>query len=74
MFQQILYRLIRQLAGNIEQNRELGVGLLGYAPSVGQCHGLGVQHTSGLTLRAVCDLNPQRLSQGETRLSPRADL
>ena len=29
IFQQILYRLMRRLAGYIEQNRELGVGLLG---------------------------------------------
>ena len=62
IFQQILYRLMRQLAGCIEQNRELGVGLLGYSPHVGQSHGLGVQHTTGLSLRAVCDLDPQRLN------------
>ena len=65
MFQQILYRLMRRLSGNTEQNRELGVGLLGYSPAVGQSHGLGVQHTNGLSLRAVCDLNPQRLSQAK---------
>jgi|WetSurMetagenome_2_1015567.scaffolds.fasta_scaffold03589_2 scyllo-inositol 2-dehydrogenase (NADP+) len=63
IFQQILYRLMRRLAGFIEQNRELGVGLLGYSPAVGQSHGLGVRHTTGLSLRAVCDLNPQRLSR-----------
>jgi predicted dehydrogenase len=63
VFQQILYRLMRRLAGHNEQNSELGVGLLGYSPSVGQSHGLGVQHTNGLSLRAVCDLNPQRLDQ-----------
>jgi predicted dehydrogenase len=63
MFQQILYRLLRRLAGNREPNRELGVGLLGYSPNVGQGHGLGVQHTTGLSLKAVCDLNPQRLDQ-----------
>jgi predicted dehydrogenase len=63
IFQQILYRLMRQLAGYIEQNRELGVGLLGYSPNVGKGHGLGVQHTTGLSLKAVSDLNPQRLDQ-----------
>jgi predicted dehydrogenase len=63
IFQQILYRLMRQLAGYIEQNPELGVGLLGYSPNVGQGHGLGVQHTTGLSLKAVSDLNPQRLDQ-----------
>ena len=41
--QRILYRLLWQLAGrNIEQ-RELGVGILGYAPSVGLVHGLGTE-------------------------------
>ena len=63
IFQQILYRLMRQLAGYIEQNRELGVGLLGYSPNVGKGHGLGVQHTTGLSFKAVSDLNPQRLDQ-----------
>jgi predicted dehydrogenase len=36
---------------------------LGYAPSVGKVHGLGVQNTPGLELLAACDLNPQRLVQ-----------
>ncbi len=63
VFQQILYRLLRQLAGPVDPRRELGVGLLGYSPAVGQSHGLGVQCTSGLSLRAVCDVNPQRLTQ-----------
>jgi predicted dehydrogenase len=63
IFQRILYRLLQRLAGHTGPNRELGVGLLGYSPAVGQSHGLGVQHTAGLSLRAVCDLNPQRLSQ-----------
>jgi predicted dehydrogenase len=63
IFQQIFYRLMRRLAGRGEHPHELGVGLLGYSPAVGQIHGLGVQHTAGLALRAVCDLNPQRLSQ-----------
>ncbi len=61
IFQQLLYRLMRRLAGKYEGIHELGVGLLGYSPSVGQSHGLGVQHTNGLSLQAVCDLNPERL-------------
>jgi len=61
--QRILYRLLRQVAGrNIEQ-RELGVGILGYAPSVGLVHGLGTKNTTGLRLQAVCDSNPERLNQ-----------
>jgi predicted dehydrogenase len=63
ILQQILYRLMRRLAGITEQDPELGVGLLGYSPTVGQSHGLGVQHTAGLSLCAVCDVNPQRLNQ-----------
>ena len=39
------------------------MALLGYAPSVGRFHGLGVQDTPGLGLRAACDLDPERLQQ-----------
>jgi predicted dehydrogenase len=62
-FQQILYRVVRMLAGRDTGPSRLGVGLLGYAPSVGRLHGTGVNVTSGLTLRAVCDLDPQRRGQ-----------
>jgi len=64
-FQQILYRLMRQLAGLPTTRRTLGVGILGYAPSVGQLHGIGAKTTSGLNLYAVCDLNPKRLEQAQ---------
>jgi predicted dehydrogenase len=30
---------------------------------VGRLHGLGIGHTAGLTLRAVCDLNPARCDE-----------
>ena len=62
-FQQILYRLLRYLAGYHNAPRAMGVGLLGYAPSVGKLHALGVRNTPGLELLAVCDSNPQRLAQ-----------
>ena len=65
IFQQILYRLVRFLGGHFPNECSLGVGLLGYAPSVGQTHGLGAGATSGLNLRAACDLNPQRLKQAD---------
>jgi predicted dehydrogenase len=65
VLQQILYRLMRRLAGQAEPERPIGVGILGYAPSVGQFHGLGVRHTSGLALRAVCDLSPVRIEQAQ---------
>jgi predicted dehydrogenase len=41
----------------------MGVGMLGYAPSVGKAHGIGVEMTPGLILRAICDLNIERLEQ-----------
>jgi predicted dehydrogenase len=63
VLQQILYRLLRYLAGHDDGNHSIGVGLLGYAPSVGKVHCLGVQNTPGLKLLAACDLNPQRLAQ-----------
>ena len=44
----------------------LGIGILGYAPSVGRIHGLGAQKTTGLALRAVCDLNPDQLDQARS--------
>ena len=62
-FQQVLYRLLRHLAGYNDGHHTLGVGLLGYAPSVGKIHGLGAQVTPGLELKAACDLNPERLQK-----------
>jgi len=61
-FGRVLYRLFFHLAGNPVDRPSLGVGILGYAPSVGPTHGLGTQNTPGLNLRAICDLNPDRLS------------
>lgn len=62
-FHQILYRLIRELAGQAISNPTIGIGILGYAPSVGQLHGVGAENTAGLSLKAICDLNPQRRTQ-----------
>ena len=61
--QQVLYRLIQSLAGKTPESQTLGIGILGYAPSVGQYHGIGASTTPGLALRSVCDLNPARLEQ-----------
>ncbi len=58
--QRILYRLLHQLAGRRMGENPLGVGILGYAPSVGRTHGMGAEKTPGLALRAVCDLNPDQ--------------
>jgi predicted dehydrogenase len=59
--QRIFYRLIWQLAGHGIDHGALGVGILGYAPSVGPLHGIGTKNTTGLSLQAVCDSNPERL-------------
>lgn len=62
-FCRILYRIIRHLGGRPMTQEHLGVGILGYAPSVGQYHGQGVVHTPGLELYAACDLDTDRLHQ-----------
>jgi predicted dehydrogenase len=58
-FQHIVYRVLCYYAGTIEQ-KSLGVGILGFAPSVGRLHGLGANDTAGLRFTAVCDLDPGR--------------
>jgi len=64
--QRILYRLLSQLAGRRMTETPLGIGILGYAPSVGRTHGLGAQKTLGLALRAVCDLNPHQIDRARS--------
>jgi len=66
--QQVLYRLLRKLAGATSAEKSspektLGVGLLGYSPAVGMLHGSGAAETTGLALRAICDLSPQRIAE-----------
>jgi predicted dehydrogenase len=65
VFQQILYRMLRKLAGQPFNQRTLGAGLVGYAQSVGKAHGLGIESTAGLRLRSACDLDQQRLMQAK---------
>jgi len=62
----VLYRLMRQMAGEQPLPREMGAALLGYAPSVGRLHGLGLMETQGFILRAACDLDPSRRAQFQT--------
>jgi predicted dehydrogenase len=59
--QRIIYRLVWMLAKRDIEFADTGIGILGYAPSVGLLHGLGTENTAGLALRAVCDSSPQRL-------------
>ncbi|MDH4205237.1 MAG: Gfo/Idh/MocA family oxidoreductase [Desulfobacteraceae bacterium] len=63
----IIYRLLRKLSGQPMTVQNLNVGILGYAPSVGELHGSGVNATKGFKLHAICDLNPQRLKMAEHR-------
>ena len=63
-FRQVIHRLLRQCQGTASApEASMGVGILGYAPSVGPVHGRAAVHTPGFHLRAVCDVNPQRLAQ-----------
>jgi scyllo-inositol 2-dehydrogenase (NADP+) len=64
-FQQILYRLLSQLAGRPLSHSTLKVALLGYPQSIGKAHGLGIEATAGLTLYGACDLDQQRLEQAQ---------
>jgi predicted dehydrogenase len=64
---QIIYRLLRELSGHRNTAHCLNVGILGYAPSVGELHGIGVTTTEGLKLHAVCDSNPQRSKMAANR-------
>ncbi len=65
-FQQILYRLLRIMAGQGYVRQTLGVGLLGYSPHVGKNHGVGIAATPGLDFNAVCDANPEMLKQARS--------
>ncbi len=77
-FQQILYRCLLHLAGRSDSNRIMGAGILGYAPSVGKLHGLGITATPGLALAAICDQSEERRAQAgqdfpEARIHHTAD-
>jgi predicted dehydrogenase len=58
--QQVVYRLLRRLGGQPVDTGEITAGILGYAPSVGKIHCVGIEKTPGLKLKAVCDLNLER--------------
>ena len=60
---QVLYRVLRELAGCANPRPPLGVGILEYAPSVGRLHGSGAAATPGLRLHGACDLSAERLVQ-----------
>jgi predicted dehydrogenase len=60
---QLLYRVVRALAGRPLEPAPLRVGLVGYPPSVGRVHGEGIGATPGLELRFVADLDHARLEE-----------
>ena len=60
------YRLLRQGQGLAPPpESSLGIGILGYAPSVGRLHGLAAEKIQGLHLAAACDLDQRRLLQAQ---------
>ena len=64
MIRQTLYRLLRHFQNEAPgPNTSLGIGILGYAPSVGRLHGLAAENTPGFQLVAACDLNARQLVQ-----------
>jgi predicted dehydrogenase len=66
MVSQLIYRLLRTWRGAAPNPATtLGIGILGYAPSVGLTHGLAAEHVPGLKLVAACDLSAERLSQAD---------
>lgn len=64
--QQVIYRLLREVTqAKPTSEPTLGVGLLGYSPAVGLLHGTGTAETTGLDLRAICDLSPLRIAEAQ---------
>ncbi len=64
MIRQTFYRLLRSFQNEAPAaDVSLGIGILGYAPSVGRFHGLAAEKTPGLHLVAACDINPGQLEQ-----------
>jgi predicted dehydrogenase len=63
VLRRIFYRVLRQLGGISPPQREVGVGILGYAPWIGRIHGTGVEQTPGLTLTAIGDIASPRRHQ-----------
>ncbi len=61
--QQLLYRVVRRLAGQPVEQPSVRVGMLGYPQSVGRLHGEGASATPGLELRVVADLDRERREQ-----------
>ena len=64
-FRRILYRTLYWLAGRSFAEKKLGIGLLGYPPWLGRLHAEAAAATPDLALKAVCDLNPERIAAAQ---------
>ncbi len=62
---QILFRAMRYAAG-WREGAPLGVALIGFG-AIGREHGDAIERTHGLTLAAVCDRNPARITAAQER-------
>ncbi len=61
MFQQMVARAIRYVAGLESEERVLKVAMIGYG-AIGFEHGAAISHVPGLHYSLVCDRNPERLA------------
>ena len=67
----MLYRLLRDLAGQPAPGKDVGVGILGYAPSVGRLHGQGIA-APGLRLHSANAISARSGSAAAQRFPRRA--
>jgi predicted dehydrogenase len=66
ILQQILYRIVFDLAGHNPPDC-MKTGLLGYPPWLGRYHATAAEEIAGLELSAVCDISPRRLAAARDR-------
>ncbi|MGC2191287.1 MAG: ThuA domain-containing protein [Candidatus Dormiibacterota bacterium] len=65
--QEMLYRGVRYLAGQVERSH-VGIGMLGFG-TIGADHATAIEAVAGLKLLAIADQSPERL-EAARRLSP----
>jgi predicted dehydrogenase len=65
--QEMLYRGVRYLAGQVERSH-VGIGMLGFG-AIGADHATAIEAVAGLKLLAIADQSPERL-EAARRLSP----
>ncbi|HZR39932.1 MAG TPA: Gfo/Idh/MocA family oxidoreductase [Ktedonobacteraceae bacterium] len=62
IFEQMLTRAVRYVAGAEAEDRPVNVALIGYG-AIGLEHGTAINNVPGLAFSLVCDRNEQRLQQ-----------